>query len=80
MFWMGAEEFYVYGGAVQRFSIESLPDRSAISTEVIDSGVLQNVVKVSFPSSEARIAMIPYYAWNNRGNGSMIVWIPSADR
>jgi DUF1680 family protein len=76
------------GGPVQRISIEGLPDRSAISTETIDSGVLQNFVKVSFPSNELRagegrthqLAMIPYYAWNNRGNGSMIVWIPNADR
>jgi DUF1680 family protein len=76
------------GGPVQRISIERLPDRSAISTEAIDSGVLQNVVKVSFPSNELRagesrthqLTMIPYYAWNNRGNGSMIVWIPNADR
>jgi len=75
------------GGPVQRFSIERLPDRSAISTETFESGLLQNVVSVSFPSTESRegenrahqLTMIPYYAWNNRGTGSMIVWIPNAD-
>jgi DUF1680 family protein len=65
---------------VQRISIERLPDRSAISTEVFESGVLQNVVKVSFPATGGRVTLIPYYAWNNRGNGSMIVWIPKTDR
>ncbi len=74
-------------GPVQRFLIERLPEPSAIKTERIERGVLENVVKVSFPSSEAGIAnggrrdltMIPYYAWNNRGNGSMIVWIPNPE-
>ena len=76
------------GGPVQRISIERLPDQSTISTEIIESGALQNIVRVSFPSTEFGagdgsphpLTMIPYYAWNNRGNGSMIVWIPNADR
>ena len=27
-------------------------------------------------SSEFSMSVIPYYAWNNRGNGSMMVWFP----
>ena len=74
-------------GSVQRFSIERLPKPSAILTETIERGVLKNVVKVFFPANEAgtgggrtgELTMVPYYAWNNRGNGSMIVWIANSD-
>jgi DUF1680 family protein len=69
---------------VQRFSIATLPEPSAITTGRIELGTLANVVTVSFPADEGEIVgsrareltMIPYFAWNNRGNGSMIVWIP----
>ena len=74
-------------GPVQRFFFERLPEPSAIKTERIQRGVLENVVMVSFPSHEAgtergsthELRMIPYHAWNNRGNGSMIVWIPNPE-
>jgi len=75
------------GGPVQRFSIARLPEPSAIVTERIEKGILENVVSVSFPSIQTgtvdrntrNLTMVPYYAWNNRGNGSMIVWIPNPD-
>ena len=36
-----------------------------------------DVVSITLPAaSEKRITLIPYYAWNNRGEGSMIVWLP----
>jgi hypothetical protein len=36
-----------------------------------------DVVSITLPAAgEKRIALIPYYAWNNRGEGSMIVWLP----
>jgi DUF1680 family protein len=73
-------------GPVQRFSIERLPEPSAVVTERIERGVLENVVKISFPANEVgprggapELTLVPYYAWNNRGNGSMIVWIPNPE-
>ena len=27
----------------------------------------------------ARLVALPYYLWNNRGGGSMTVWIPEID-
>ena len=43
-----------------------------------------NIVKIEIPAvvkkdggeTELRLIMVPYYAWNNRGNGSMMVWLP----
>lgn len=29
---------------------------------------------------EARLRLVPYYAWNNRGVGSMAVWLPDNER
>jgi len=74
-------------GPVQRFSIERLPEPSLIVTERIEHGILEDVVSVAFPSNQTgtvdsrtrNLTMVPYYAWNNRGNGSMIVWIPNPD-
>ncbi len=69
---------------VQRFFIPEPADPSEIQTEVIDGGLLQGVVRVSVPAMEvtgdsvtpSTVRLIPYYAWNNRGEDSMIVWLP----
>jgi hypothetical protein len=69
---------------VQRFFIPEPADPSEIQTDVIDEGLLQGVVRVCAPAMEvtgdsvtpSRIKLIPYYAWNNRGEDSMIVWLP----
>ena len=45
---------------------------------------MQGIVMASVPAREiagedshpATVKMIPYYAWNNRGEDSMIVWVP----
>ena len=47
--------------------------------------MLENVVSIKMPSEKitdesaelSELQLIPYYAWNNRGDGSMIVWLPS---
>lgn len=50
----------------------------------IDEGILKNVIQVAVPSlhltmegkEESELKLIPYYAWNNRGQGTMAVWVP----
>tara|TARA_B100000029_G_C17604804_1_gene967083 strand:- start:4848 stop:6914 length:2067 start_codon:yes stop_codon:yes gene_type:complete len=68
---------------VQEFYIEDMFDNNKIKIKKINSGILENVVSIIFPAKtldnkieEIFLKMIPYYAWNNRENSSMIVWIP----
>ncbi len=42
------------------------------------SGMLYKTLRTSAPIRTARIRMIPYYAWSNRGMSHMTVWIPLA--
>ena len=72
------------GDIVQRFFIPEPAEPSAIRTEVINQELLQGVVRISVPAMEvvgdaakaSILKLIPYYAWNNRGEESMIVWLP----
>ena len=68
---------------VQEFYIEDMFDNNKIKIKKINTGILENVVSIIFPAKtldnkieEIFLKMIPYYAWNNRENSSMIVWIP----
>jgi len=69
---------------VQRFFIPEPADPSEIQTEVIEEGLLKGVARVPVPAMEivgdsvkpSTVKLIPYYAWNNRGEESMIVWLP----
>jgi DUF1680 family protein len=71
------------GGPVQQFYVSPLPAPSSITTSVFDEGVLASVVKIELPSKkiaaqgaeESALVLIPYYAWDNRGDDSMIVWL-----
>jgi DUF1680 family protein len=70
------------GGPVQIFSLNLVSVGEQIQEEVMKEGLLQNVVRLNLPaegddtSVAEKLKMIPYYAWNNRGDGSMIVWLP----
>jgi len=72
------------GDIVQRFYIPQPADPSDIHTEVIEEGLLKGITRVSVPAMEivgdsvtaSTVKLIPYYAWNNRGEESMIVWLP----
>ena len=73
------------GGPVQRLFLPKAPPPGAVKTERIADGPLKGVVRVNLPGkqvapdgsvSDATIALVPYYAWNNRGPKSMIVWLP----
>lgn len=71
------------GGAVQRFFMDKTPDPATVSVSVMDTGILENITQIDFPAMvkngdeamEERLTLVPYYAWNNRGDGSMMVWI-----
>lgn len=73
------------GGPVQRRLLPDCPERSQIGTAAIAEGPLAGIVAVSLPGAEhaggsetkpATLHFVPYYAWNNRGEKSMIVWLP----
>jgi DUF1680 family protein len=72
------------GEKVQRFFIPEPADPDKIRTGVVADGLLKGVVRASVPagevagdsSREATVRLVPYYAWNNRGEESMIVWMP----
>jgi len=69
---------------VQRFFIPEPCDPEKVNMDTIQGGLLKGVLMASVPGREvaegtsraATIKMIPYYAWNNRGEDSMIIWIP----
>jgi DUF1680 family protein len=53
----------------------------AAEEDKISEGVLINVVKVEIPAAEGqKLKLIPYYAWNNRGEAAMRVWFPVSDK
>jgi DUF1680 family protein len=71
---------------VQRFFLKGIPDGNHISPCRIDSGILKNITSLPIPfmkvNDDGSITksfqnLIPYYAWNNRGNHSMEVWFPT---
>ena len=40
-----------------------------------DTGQLKNIVQLEIATNSSdTLRMIPYYAWNNRGNGAMKLW------
>ncbi|MEM7385044.1 MAG: beta-L-arabinofuranosidase domain-containing protein [Verrucomicrobiota bacterium] len=72
------------GGTTQRYFFPESPDsdRTKVSTKSIDDG---RFLQVTVPASKvtedggtekADMVLTPYYAWNNRGVGSMTVWFP----
>ncbi len=80
------------GGTVQRFKLPRSSDIAVRKTELFDGIVqltaeAQAVDEAEFgplyrtaPPKEApaTLTALPYYLWANRGQGSMVVWIPEA--
>jgi hypothetical protein len=69
---------------VQRFFMPK-PASDKIVTARISDGPLKGMISASLPAMEltgksgskvSKVNLIPYYAWNNRGKKSMIVWFP----
>ncbi|BDD08023.1 hypothetical protein FUAX_04550 [Fulvitalea axinellae] len=73
--------------AVQAYAFGKRPDKGAKKSETINEGPLRNVERITVPARQisadgvtaSELNMVPYYAWNNRGKGSMIVWVPNKD-
>ena len=69
------------GGPVQRFSLFPTTEKSEIQVENFTDGPLRGIPKIRMDSVQKdsgqtrELSLIPYHAWNNRGNHSMIVWI-----
>ena len=66
------------GTKVQDLEIDS-DGWSGTSVSTIEEGPLKGIRTVTCPGSKD-ITMIPYYAWDNRGDGqSMMVWLKNSD-
>lgn len=73
------------GGATQRFFFTETPDTTdaAITTTQVEHGsfiqanVAAEAVTKDGNTESLTLALTPYYAWNNRGPGSMTVWFPT---
>lgn len=71
------------GAAVQLLAMDTI--QNDIQIKEITDGKLKNITSISIEGKivemgEVRphnITMIPYYAWNNRGDSSMMVWFPT---
>jgi DUF1680 family protein len=71
--------------AVQHFFIDHLPEKSLIKAYPFEEGILEDVVKIEIPAKKvsggevqgSKLIMIPYYAWDNRVDGTMMVWLPT---
>lgn len=52
------------------------------------NGLMHNIPQVKIPAwekttignKEITLALLPYYAWGNRNDGSMMVWFPESDK
>jgi len=79
-----AEEADNGKGKVQRLFVPAVAKVNANKVKVINKGALKGIPQLTVPGKEIvgdkvrkrNIKLIPYYAWNNRGDASMIVWLP----
>lgn len=71
-------------GEVQRFFLDGIPKDETIKTATLDEASMNSIVSVELPAKanekegteQETLKLIPYYAWNNRGETSMVVWFP----
>lgn len=72
------------GEPVQRFRVDPSAAVASAEADVFESGVLAGIPRVTLAAFEqaedelqsSRLVLIPYYAWSNRDQGSMLTWIP----
>ena len=70
---------------VQQYFLGEIPEKSEIQLEKIQEGILKDIVAIKVPAKrvdapqkeQVSLTLIPYYAWNNRGEESMMVWFPT---
>lgn len=68
----------------QQLYINPIPTNSEIESERFKKGKLHGIMKLQMTgakitgnsTSKTKLTLVPYYSWNNRGNGSMRVWFP----
>lgn len=65
-----------------------IPEASnPLLVSTFSDGLMNGIPKVDIPAwekhpdgnKEISLTLLPYYAWNNRGDGSMMVWFPEAE-
>lgn len=65
-----------------------IPDtKTKAQTGVFSDGLLTGIPYMTIPAREKlkesaknmHLTLLPYFAWNNRGDGSMMVWFPLSD-
>lgn len=65
-----------------------IPDINVpVGISSFEEGVMAGIPKINLPAREKRatetrevnLTILPYYAWNNRNDGSMMVWFPESD-
>lgn len=74
------------GDAVLNFAVAEPSSASEIRENIFSEGELANIVQVSVPAihftsegnAESSLKLVPYFAWNNRGQGAMAVWLPQS--
>ncbi len=73
------------GGATQRFFLELPPANSMVDisettfskTPFLKATIPAEAVTADGGVEVTQMVLIPYYAWNNRGVGTMTVWFPT---
>jgi DUF1680 family protein len=48
----------------------------ATATHAFHADLLNGVETITFTGGGRTVTAVPYYAWNNRGRGEMMVWVP----
>jgi hypothetical protein len=73
------------GGATQRFFLDKKPsvEKTTLSRVRHPAGSFiqvisqANALKKAGEPEKRKLSLVPYYAWNNRKPGSMIIWFPT---
>ncbi len=71
------------GTKIQKIFIDENTKQTERHSSLFQEGKLHGIVKLEIPAckvventlSRITLTMVPYYAWNNRGTGSMMVWL-----
>jgi DUF1680 family protein len=71
------------GGAVQRLWSDGVPAAENCGVRKFADGELAGMTAIDMPmrdldANEVAATLVPYFAWNNRGNASMNVWFPTS--
>lgn len=71
---------------IQRLYLPTSVDPDDAHVKVVERGVLKGIPAIDLSGGEvgtetaAKISLIPYFAWNNRGIGAMSVWLPETEK